>query len=146
VQGNSFGGLFAAHLAAADSRIKACVINGAPSRPSTPQFRTPREQLLAALGRSESEADAMLSLLAFDPVAQPIGCPLLVLQGGADPLATPAEQAAFLAAGEPSRTSQRLWPDGEHTIYNHADERDSEVAEWFSRSLALTSEGESRVD
>ena len=35
VQGNSFGGLFAAHLAAQDPRVGACVVNGAPAAATT---------------------------------------------------------------------------------------------------------------
>ena len=137
VQGNSFGGLIAAHVAASDPQIRACVINGAPASPELPPFRMPREQMLSALGTTDpTEAERLLSAMAFDPAHQRIGCPLLVLQGGADPLATPAAQAPFLAAGAPELTSQLSWDDGEHTLYNHADDRDAAVADWFVDALA----------
>jgi cephalosporin-C deacetylase-like acetyl esterase len=136
IQGNSFGGLVAAHVATSDPRVGACVINGAPAQPDLPAFRMPREQMLSAFGITEpAEVAELLSTIAFDSAAQRIECELLVLQGGADPLATPAAQAPFLAAGTPRRTTQLVWEDGEHTLYNHADDRDAAVADWFADVL-----------
>jgi alpha-beta hydrolase superfamily lysophospholipase len=134
--GNSFGGLFAAHLAAQDRRVGACVVNGAPSDPVLPPFRTSREQFAAALGTDdEAELNATLSKLRFDPDRQQITCPVLVLHGGRDALLPQARlQAAFAhAAGD--RGELRVWPDGEHTLYNHAPERDAVVADWFADQL-----------
>jgi pimeloyl-ACP methyl ester carboxylesterase len=58
VWGNSFGGLFSAHLAAQDTRVQALCINGAPMVPVVPSFRTAREQggrdALVPLGEQES--------------------------------------------------------------------------------------------
>jgi len=136
VQGNSFGGLFAAHLAAQDARIRACVVNGAPAAPELPSFRTARAQFSAALGTyDEDELRAVLGRLRFDPVRHRIACPVLVLHGGADPLLPdPALQAPFAEAAGP-RGELRMWPDGEHTLYNHAAERDAAVADWFTDRL-----------
>ncbi|MEU6805800.1 hypothetical protein, partial [Streptomyces neyagawaensis] len=66
VQGISFGGLFAAHLAAADPRVGAVVVNGAPAAPTVPEFRTAREQMAAVVGTDE-----------LDRVAEPRPQPLL---------------------------------------------------------------------
>ncbi len=136
VQGNSFGGLFAAHLAAQDRRVGACVVNGAPSTPQLPPFRAARAQFAAALGTDdEAQMTAVLERLRFDPVRHPIDCPVLVLHGGADPLVPdPAIQAPFTEAAGP-RGELRTWPDGEHTLYNHAPERDALVADWFADHL-----------
>lgn len=66
VQGNSFGGLFAAHLAAQDKRVRACVVNGAPATPQLPPFRTARAQFAAALGTDdEDQLTAVLDRLRF---------------------------------------------------------------------------------
>lgn len=136
VQGNSFGGLFAAHLAARDRRVSACVVNGAPSTPRIPPFRMARAQFAAAIGTdSEDRLTAVLDTLRFDPMRHPIPCPVLVLHGGADPLVDdPAIQAPFAQAADP-HGELRTWPDGEHTMYNHAAERDATVADWFADHL-----------
>jgi alpha-beta hydrolase superfamily lysophospholipase len=136
VQGNSFGGLFSAHLAARDTRVRACVVNGAPAAPQLPPFRTARAQLAAAIGSDdEQRLTAVLDRLRFDPARHRIGCPVLVLHGGADPLVTdPAIQAPFVEAAGP-RGELRTWPDGEHTLYNHAAERDATTADWFLDQL-----------
>lgn len=139
VHGNSFGGLFAAHLAAQDPRVGACVVNGAPAAPQLPTFRTARAQFAAALGTDdEDQLTATLGRLRFDPARQQIDCPVLVLHGGADPL-VPDDgiQAPFAEAAGP-RGELRVWPDGEHTLYNHAAERDAIVADWFADQLLRT--------
>jgi alpha-beta hydrolase superfamily lysophospholipase len=132
VQGNSFGGLFAAHLAARDQRVAACVVNGAPAAPRLPPFRTARAQFTAALGTDdERQLTQTLDRLRFDPARSPITCPVLVVHGGADPLVPdPAIQAPFARAAG-LRGELRTWPDGEHTLYNHAAERDATLADWF---------------
>lgn len=33
----------------------------------------------------------------------------------------------------------QVWDDGEHTIYNHADERNDLVADWFADRLTTSS-------
>lgn len=136
VQGNSFGGLFAAHLAARDGRVAACVVNGAPATPQVPPFRTARAQFAAAFGTDrENRLTGVLDALRFDPVRHQIACPVLVLHGGADPLVPdPSIQEPFArAAGH--RGLLRTWQDGEHTLYNHAAERDATVADWFADQL-----------
>ena len=136
VQGNSFGGLFAAHLAATDDRVGACVINGAPPEPRVPAQRAPREQLLSLVGTDdETAAEGIVRSLAFDPDASPLHCPTLVLQGGRDPLVSEDEQRRFLIGTDPATSTMHLWADGELTAYNHAAERDALTADWFADHL-----------
>lgn len=136
LQGNSFGGLFAAHIAATDPRVAAVVVNGAPAAPTMPDFRSPREQILAFLGLADiDEAREMLGGLRFDPSSEPITAPCLVLQGGADPLAGPDSQAPFAEAATHPQSATVTWPDGEHTLYNHATERDALLGDWFYDQL-----------
>lgn len=128
--GNSMGGLYAAITAAADDRVRAVCVNGAPARPRLLEFRTFREQAFAMLGTSDPEAVQhnldRLALRAEDRLR----CPVLVLHGGQDPIVMLDEQRPFLdAAVEPHL---RVWDDGEHTIYNHSTERTAVVADWFS--------------
>jgi len=138
VQGVSFGGLFAAHLAAADPRIGAVVINGAPAAPAIPHHRTAREQLTALVGTEDPTRVAeVMDSLRFGPDTHHITCPLLLLHGGQDPLARFPDQEPFLKAVEPATATLRVWPDGEHTLYNHAAERDAYTADWFTDALGV---------
>lgn len=137
IQGNSFGGLLAGRVAAADQRIGACVINGASATPTVPEYRNPREQILAFLGTENvDEAEEELDRLRFRPGKHTITVPTLVLRGGADPIVTEDEQVVFLAGAPHAETRMLRWPDGEHTLYNHSAERDALTADWFERHVA----------
>ncbi|GCB53555.1 S9 family peptidase [Streptomyces sp. NL15-2K] len=145
IQGMSFGGLFAAHLAAADPRVAAVVVNGAPAAPTVPEFRTAREQLAAVVGTDDlGRVAEVMDGLRFDPAKHRIGCPLLLLHGGQDPLARYEDQQPFLQAADPTAATLRSWPDGEHTLYNHAVERDAFTADWFTDQLVLTTGSKNR--
>jgi alpha-beta hydrolase superfamily lysophospholipase len=136
VWGNSFGGLLAAHLAAHDRRVRAACINGAPMAPAVPSFRTAREQMEAVFGTDDTAALAeRLKMLGLQPGRDCIDASLLVVEGGRDPLVAPGEQAAFFALAPAGRGSTLRWDDGEHTIYNRAEERNARIADWFADHL-----------
>jgi alpha-beta hydrolase superfamily lysophospholipase len=132
--GNSMGGLYAGTTAASDPRVAAVCVNGAPARPRLLGFRTFDEQAAAMFGRQDLVAvQANLDRLALQAVDR-IDAAVLVLHGGEDPIVSLAEQRPFLDAARGSATL-RVWDDGEHTIYNHADERTAYVADWFADQL-----------
>jgi alpha-beta hydrolase superfamily lysophospholipase len=134
--GNSLGGLYAALTAAADERIRACCVNGAPAHPALLGHRSFDEQAAAMLGTDDrARLTANFDRLAFDPGQQRIGCPLLVLHGGEDVLFGLEAQQPFLDGAGADQTL-RVWPDGDHTIYNHCEERTAFVADWFADKLA----------
>ncbi|MEU3341472.1 alpha/beta hydrolase [Streptomyces sp. NPDC006668] len=136
IQGISFGGLYAAHLAAADPRVGAVVVNGAPAAPMVPEFRTAREQMAAVVGADDPGRVAeVMDALRFDPAKHRITCPLLLLHGGQDPLARYEDQEPFLHAADHAASTVYIWPDGEHTLYNHAAERDALTGDWFTDHL-----------
>jgi alpha-beta hydrolase superfamily lysophospholipase len=137
VWGNSFGGLFAALAAARHDHITACCVNGAYARPRIPEFRMAAEQGAAMIGREAVDArvEAVFDALRLDPRQERIGCPVLILHGGADPLIRREDQEPFAAAG--SEPTWLEWEDGEHTIYNHARERAALVADWFAAALGV---------
>ncbi|MFW0795210.1 alpha/beta hydrolase [Gordonia sp. CPCC 205515] len=129
--GNSMGGLYAALTAAADPRVQACCVNGGFAAPRLLEFRTFAEQAGAMLGTDDpARIEANFARLRFHPDTHHLTAPLLVLHGGADPLVDLADQQPFLdAAGD---ATLREWSDGDHTIYNHGDERNDVVADWFA--------------
>lgn len=136
VWGNSFGGLLAAHVATADERVQAVCINGAVAAPATPTFRTAREQMQAVFGVQRDDAiDACLRGLAIRPEACRTVGAVLVVEGGRDPLVALGEQAPFLELAAPGLGRTLTWEDGEHTIYNHAQERNGLVGDWFAGQL-----------
>ncbi len=136
IWGNSVGGLWAASTAASDPRIAACCVNGALAAPTLLPFRTFVEQAAAMLGNDDSDAIAAnFARMRFVPERDRIACPLLVLHGGEDPLIRLEDQQPFLDAAAPGDVTLKIWPDGEHTIYNHAAERTALVCDWFVERL-----------
>jgi hypothetical protein len=47
-------------------------------------------------------------------------------------------QADFIALTAIERAEVLTWADGEHTIYNHANERNARVSDWFLERLGAT--------
>lgn len=136
VWGNSFGGLFAARLAITDSRIQAVCINGAPLIPEVPPYRTPREQMYALFGCNEDEQlENNLRSLRLRLGVDITDAAMLIVEGGADPLLERGAQADFLSITRSRDTSTFTWIDGEHTIYNYAQERNDRIADWFVSRL-----------
>ncbi|MFB9269472.1 alpha/beta hydrolase family protein [Bradyrhizobium erythrophlei] len=137
IWGNSYGGLWAAKTAARDKRIAACCVNGSFARPRLLPFRTAFEQSAAMLGtEDEARINRNFERMSFEPGVDQIACPLLVLHGGADPLVQQSDQSPFLDGATTKDKTLRIWPDGEHTIYNHGRERTSFVADWFTSRLS----------
>ena len=135
--GNSYGGLLAALTAARDHRVAACCINGAPLSTELPPFRSAQEQLAAMFGQSDpAMLGNILASLAFDGNNNPLTCPTLVLEGGADPLVPAGTQCGFLVGNQHPLSRLETWPDGQHTIYNHAAERNALATRWFAAALA----------
>lgn len=134
--GNSFGGLFASHLAVNDARIDALCVNGAPMQPEVPGFRTAREQLSAAFGTSDpSELAQRVERLSLHAGCHQTQAAILVLEGGSDELVAPGSQAAFFGLARTPHVQSMRWDDGQHTLYNHAQQRNDLAADWFSRRL-----------
>jgi pimeloyl-ACP methyl ester carboxylesterase len=134
VWGQSMGGLLAAQVASRVPGVSACCVTSGPARPSQTArpFTRPRQLWADMLGLPVPDADepsAQGAEFDFTP-EQRIGCPVLVIHGGRDPLVTEEESAAFAAAGAaPSRLV--IWPDEGHCVYGRSQERDVLVAAWF---------------
>lgn len=137
IWGNSFGGLWAAKTAALEPRVKACCINGCIAFPNVLPFRMAAEQSRAMLGKDDDRAvQVNFDRMRWRPKEDRIHCPLLVLHGGNDRMIQLSDQQPFIDSAETADVTLRTWPDGEHTIYNHAAERTALVADWFYERLA----------
>lgn len=138
VWGNSMGGLFAALLAARDDRVGACCVNGGFAAPRLLPFRTFREQAAAMMGTDDPVTiQDTFDSLAFSPRRDRIGGNLLVVHGGADLLVSLEDQRPFLSGAREDSATLRIWPDGDHTVYNRGDERNAYVADWFADCLLV---------
>ncbi|MET9400840.1 alpha/beta fold hydrolase [Kitasatospora sp. NPDC002965] len=139
--GNSMGGSFAMAVAAADTRIRACVDNGGLHAPwlVPPTMGTFFSKMVATCGTEDEERAAdvwrTVTPLAHGPNA---GYPLLVLQGGGDPMIS-MELAQTLLDGAPTDDKQMVvFSDGDHCVYNHRHDRDTLIADWTRARLCGT--------
>jgi dienelactone hydrolase len=131
IWGQSAGGLLAAQVASRVRTVSACCVTSGPGSLAPGIERSSRQRQLWAdmLGRPADSPPGLGGEFAFGPW-QRIGCPLLVVHGGRDPLVTESEAAAFAAAG-PQPSNLVVWPDEGHCVYGRAQERDVLVAAWF---------------
>lgn len=131
IWGNSYGGLWAARTASYDKRITACCVNGSFATPRILPFRSAFEQSAAMLGTQDrTRIERNFARLRFDPDINQIDCPLLVIHGGADPLVKLEDQQPFIDAAK-KQVLLKVWPQGDHTIYNHGFERNTFAGDWF---------------
>jgi pimeloyl-ACP methyl ester carboxylesterase len=91
-----------------------------------------RSNSLPRLASSTPNLAGVLPALTFDGERAPLACATLVLEGGADPLVPAGTQQSFLVGNRHPLSRLETWPDGEHTIYNHAAARNAVAAEWFA--------------
>jgi dienelactone hydrolase len=138
IWGNSMGGHLAAGVAAADPRIAACCVTGGTMRPLEILDRFPRflERFAAMVGTADDAAAlALMRELDLSDDARRISCPLLVLHGAPDQvfLLENARRIHDLAAA--ADKTMMVWDDGDHCLYNHANEKHCLVADWFHERL-----------
>ncbi|MFD7323318.1 alpha/beta hydrolase [Streptomyces sp. NPDC059875] len=139
--GNSMGGSFAMAVAAQDVRIRACVDNGGIHAPwlVPPTMGTFFSKMVAACGTEDAERAVdvwkTVTPLAEGPNA---GYPLLVVQGGEDPMVS-MDLAQLLLQGVPTDDKQMVvFSDGNHCVYNHKHDRDTLIADWTRARLCGT--------
>lgn len=134
VLGNSFGGTLAAAIACTVPDVAAVCVNGGSSRPIEVIERYPRmiERIGAMLGNfSEGTVRATLAALSLGPALADLRCPLLVLHGARDQVfrLSSAQEIYELAASD--KKEMVIWEDGDHCIYNHSDDRNAVLGDWF---------------
>ncbi|MDB5578588.1 MAG: hypothetical protein JWR80_3764 [Bradyrhizobium sp.] len=137
IVGNSMGGAVAVHLAARDARIQACCGNGGSSDPGRqrPLNSFFRKMMAHAGANTPEEAYAVWGTI--DPVAAafPVSCPLLIVQGGEDPVVSMEHaQRIHDAAASPDKRIV-VFSDGDHCIYNHSDDKHAVIGDWMASRL-----------
>jgi dienelactone hydrolase len=144
--GNSMGGAVAMHVAAREPRIQACVNNGGHPVPGRPRASSTFTQKMTAHVGDVSQTEAEAIWRTVDPVDphRPLHCSLLVVHGGLDPLIT-REDSDRLFAWAASRDKQMVvFSDGDHCIYNHADDKHALIGDWMASRLSASYADEHR--
>jgi dienelactone hydrolase len=139
IWGNSFGGFLAAATVAANPSFDALCVNGGTVRPLELPERFPRffEKVAALIGSPTREAaQAIMDPLDLRADVAKIRCPLLQLHSVPDSVFL--LENARLIHDDASSTDKTLliWEDGDHCMYNHSDEKNMVVGDWFCRHLA----------
>ena len=139
--GNSMGGGMAIAMANQDARIAACINNGGVVKPSMARMAGPTffSKMIAFTGL---EGDSLEERAAeiWDQI-QPLkpgpnaDYPLLVLQGGRDPLVADDHGKMFMAMTPTSNKAMEYFSDGIHCIYNHLSDRDIVMGDWMRARL-----------
>jgi len=142
IWGNSMGGNFAMHVAAADPRIAACCNNGGGcdlgilGRERSRVF----EKMRAMCGPVDDDIvwqTFATTDLTADRVRQT--CPTLVVVAGEDQL-IPREDMTVLYDRTPAADKQMfVFEDAEHCVYRHPDEKHAVIADWFVDKLEVKS-------
>ncbi|WP_210587701.1 alpha/beta hydrolase [Streptomyces sp. GESEQ-35] len=137
--GNSMGGSVAMAVAAQDPRIRACVDNGGIHAPwlVPPTMGTFFSKMVAACG-TDDEDRAVDVWKTVTPLADGpnTGYPLLVVQGGEDPMVS-MDLAQILLQGAPTDDKHMVvFSDGNHCVYNHKHDRDALIADWMTARLS----------
>lgn len=140
IWGNSLGGfLAAATVVAFPDRFAAVCVNGGTVRPLELPERFPRffEKVEALLGTTDrAAAMEIMDRLDISDSLSAIHIPLLQLHSVPDQVFL-LEHARLIHDRAASRTKTiAIWEDGDHCIYNHSDEKNAMVADWFADRLA----------
>jgi esterase/lipase len=138
--GNSIGGSFAMAMASIDTRVSACCCNGGVIKPTLARGKTTFFAKMVAACGTDNEEEALAAWGAVDPIEVPRsgkGYPLLIVQGGKDPMLPTAASEMLLAAAPTDDKEMVVFSDGDHCIYNHRDDRDALIADWVHSRLVL---------
>jgi alpha-beta hydrolase superfamily lysophospholipase len=129
--GNSMGGCMVMNYAPHDPRIRAVCSNGGPLRPPPLMGDLPSKLRKFVVFCGEADAGAVWGALDSGREMARSAQPLLILQGGADPLVTEAEVREIAARAGADDVRVVVYSDGDHCIYNHPTDKHDLIAEWI---------------
>jgi len=139
--GNSMGGAIAIAMANQDARVAACINNGGIIKPSLGRMAGPTffGKMIAFTGL-EGENLEERAAEVWDHI-EPLKAgpnahyPLLVVQGGHDPLVADEHGKMFMSMVPTSEKRMEYFSDGIHCIYNHLSDRDMVMGDWLRARL-----------
>ncbi len=138
--GNSMGGAVAMRLASQDARIVACCDNGGPGAPGrAPPNTSFFRKMMAHCGDVTEDAAAEI-WRTVNPTAPDasVSCPLLVVQGGWDPLVSTEDARRVFDWANSADKQMIIYSDGDHCVYNHTDDKHNLISDWvFDRLSAF---------
>lgn len=148
IVGNSMGGSLAMTIAGSEPRIAACCNNGGALKPSMGRMAGGAffAKMVAFCGIEDADAvTAIWDTVTPTEASGNAGYPLLVVQGGKDPLITDDHAAMLFNMAPTSDKKMVRFSDGDHCIYNHRQDRDNLVADWMSARLTAAETSKSRT-
>jgi 2,6-dihydroxypseudooxynicotine hydrolase len=136
--GRSLGSHYAARAAMRDERIKAVVSWG--SMFDLKNYRTVPPLTLAGFvfvtgGKTVEEAKPYLDSIDLSAVAGRIRCPLMVVNGGRDPITPPDNIDRMRALGD-GLVEVMYWPDSSHCMHDRPHVCRPAMADFMRRHLA----------
>jgi len=135
--GNSLGGTVAVKYASLDDRIAACCDNGGPLDPGRARGNATffRKMVAHCGGVADDQAYDIWRTIQPPGADAPLAGPLLVVHGGLDPLIPYADAAAIHENTIASDKLMVVFSDGDHCVYNHADDKHDMIADWMADRL-----------
>jgi len=135
--GNSMGGAVGLHLASREPRIVACCDNGGPKLPGRPRPNNSFSLKMAAhCGEvTEDEANSVWRTVDTVTTDTPLTCPLLIVQGGLDPMVSNEDAKAIFDWAKSPDKQMVTFSDGDHCVYNHADDKHNLIGDWVADRL-----------
>lgn len=134
--GNSMGGSFAMAVAVGDTRIAACCNNGGIIAPwMVPQSGAFFSKMVAFCGVEAQQAVDIWKTVTPVQEGPNTGYPLLMLQGGKDPLVSIPMSEMLLLSAPTDDKQMVIFSDGDHCLYNHRSDRDALIADWMYTRL-----------
>lgn len=139
VVGSSVGGTLALEIAAHDPRVDICVSNGGPISGNTilgrQEAKVPKKQMMCGPQSSSHDADAIWSGIDVRNIGARVTCPVLIVHGQRDPLISDQEVQEIYSCLASSDKHMITFSDGDHCIYNHADDKHIVMTDWISVKL-----------
>ncbi|OZF29052.1 hypothetical protein CH294_26695 [Rhodococcus sp. 14-2483-1-1] len=142
IWGNSMGGYLAALVAASDSRIAACAVNGGTVRPAEILDRYKRfvtkVQALLGIDDPDKAVETMNTFVLTDDTLSGLTCPLHVMHGTPDQIFLIENARALHDGAASSDKTFSEFLDGDHCIYNHSHDKHTRLGDWFADRLGVT--------
>lgn len=139
ISGMSMGATFALEIAARTPWLAGCCANGGPGSGATllgqQEAKVPKKRMMCGPEATPQFTDHVWSAIELTRVGPRVTCPVLLVHGGRDPLIRDEEMEEVFASIGSVDKRMLVFEDGDHCIYNHADDRYNAKADWMRSKL-----------